>query len=179
MRIVLAVALSGPAGHTDPDPRGLLGGISTHATGPCERAIEASRETVAAVPEAESALQQAEVRKLEAINGTVLRFNIVLLKGDSNGKNDQMDGAGTERRTGWLTWKLLGSRGPVACGLPGFRRAPVSFSNGRRRSCRQAVRSRAATTPAEAVRKLNALHPLSGHTFSPREPFLSPRCLIR
>jgi serine/threonine protein kinase/tetratricopeptide (TPR) repeat protein len=91
----------------DPDPRGLLGGISTHGTGRFERAIEASQEIIAAepdvqvgygnlasslffldrFPEAESALQRAYERKLEPLNDLVMRYNIALLKGDY----DQMD----------------------------------------------------------------------------------------
>jgi tetratricopeptide (TPR) repeat protein len=91
----------------DPNPLGLLGGISTHGTGRFERAIEASQEIIAVdpgvhigygnlasslffldrFPEAESALQQAYERKLEPLNDLVMRYNIALLKGD----NDQMD----------------------------------------------------------------------------------------
>jgi serine/threonine protein kinase/tetratricopeptide (TPR) repeat protein len=91
----------------DPNPLGLLGGISTHGTGRFERAIEASRKLIAAepgvqvgygnlasglffldrFPEAESALQQTYERKLEALNDLVMRYNIALLKGD----RDQMD----------------------------------------------------------------------------------------
>jgi serine/threonine protein kinase/tetratricopeptide (TPR) repeat protein len=90
----------------DPDPRGLLGGISTHGTGRFDRAIEASQEIVAAAPdvhigyfnlasglffldrfpEAESTLRRAYERKLE-LDDLVLRYNIALLKGD----HDQMD----------------------------------------------------------------------------------------
>jgi tetratricopeptide (TPR) repeat protein len=91
----------------DPNPLGLLGGISTHGTGRFERAIEASQEIIAAAPdvhigygnlasslffvdrfpEAESALQRAYEHKLEPGNDLVMRYNIALLKGD----NDQMD----------------------------------------------------------------------------------------
>jgi tetratricopeptide (TPR) repeat protein len=87
-----------------PSPRGLLFGISTHGTGRFERAIEASRELIAAdpdgqipygslasslfflgrFPEAQSALQQAYERKLEPRNDLVMRYNIALLKGDNN-----------------------------------------------------------------------------------------------
>ena len=68
-----------------PNPQGLLGGLSTHGTGRFERAIEASQKAIAADPdvvfgyaslassyffldrfeEAESALQRASERKLE------------------------------------------------------------------------------------------------------------------
>ena len=91
----------------DPNPRGLLGGISTHGTGRFERAIEASQEIIAAepdghigygnlasslfflgrFPEARSVLQQAHERKLEPFSDLVMRYNIALLTGD----NDQMD----------------------------------------------------------------------------------------
>ena len=91
----------------DPDPRGLLGGISTHGTGRFERAIEASQEIIAAAPDmqigygnlasslffldrfpgAESAFQQAYERKLEPFNDLVMLYNIALLKDD----NDQVD----------------------------------------------------------------------------------------
>jgi tetratricopeptide (TPR) repeat protein len=91
----------------DPDPRGLLGGISTHGTGRFERAIEASQEIIAAAPdvpigygnlasglffldrfpEAESALQQAYERKLQPFADPVMRYNIAQLKRDV----DQMD----------------------------------------------------------------------------------------
>jgi tetratricopeptide (TPR) repeat protein len=91
----------------DPDPRGLLGGISTNGTGRFERAIEASREFIAAAPdvhvgyanlatslffldrfpEAESALQQGYQRKLEPLSNLVMQYNIALLKGD----NREMD----------------------------------------------------------------------------------------
>jgi tetratricopeptide (TPR) repeat protein len=87
----------------DPDPRGLLGGISTNGTGRFERAIEASRELIAAAPdvhvgyanlatslffldrfpEAESALQQGYRRKLDPLSNLVMQYNIALLKGDN------------------------------------------------------------------------------------------------
>ncbi|MCC6367064.1 MAG: hypothetical protein IT165_26385, partial [Bryobacterales bacterium] len=90
-----------------PSPRGLIGGISTHGTGRFERAIEASQKLIAANPdshigygslasslfflgrfaEAESALQQADERKLEPRDDLVIRYNIAVLKGDK----DQMD----------------------------------------------------------------------------------------
>ena len=90
-----------------PDPQGLLGGISTHGTGRFERAIEAAQERIAADPdasfgysnlassyfyldrfeEAESALQRASERKLEDPALLMIRYNIAVLKGDT----DQMD----------------------------------------------------------------------------------------
>ena len=70
---------------SDPNPLGLLGGLSTHGTGRFERAIDASQKAIAAdpdfalayanlaysyfltdrFPEAESTLQRASERKLE------------------------------------------------------------------------------------------------------------------
>jgi tetratricopeptide (TPR) repeat protein/predicted Ser/Thr protein kinase len=90
-----------------PRPQDLLGGLSTQGTGRFERAIEVSREEIAAdpsvvfgyynlasslffldrFPEAESTLQRASERKVEEPYLLVLRYNIALLKGDK----DQMD----------------------------------------------------------------------------------------
>jgi tetratricopeptide (TPR) repeat protein len=87
----------------DPDPRGLLGGISTNGTGRFERAIEASQELIAAAPdvhvgyanlatslffldrfpEAESALQQGYQRKLDPLSNLAMQYNIARLKGDN------------------------------------------------------------------------------------------------
>ena len=86
----------------DPNPLGLLGGISTNGTGRFERAIEASQGTIAAdpdvhigygnlaislffldrFPEAESALQQAYERKLKPLDDLVMQYNMALLEGD-------------------------------------------------------------------------------------------------
>jgi len=82
-----------------PKSPGFVGGFSTHGTGRFERAIEASREKLAAIadfifgyhglassyffldrfPEAESALQRASERKLEISDFLVLRYNIAVL----------------------------------------------------------------------------------------------------
>jgi len=90
-----------------PEPRGLLGGLSTHGTGRFERAIETSQERITAdpgyifgyhnlassyffldrFPEAERTLQRASERKLEDPYLLVIRYNIAVLKGDK----DQMD----------------------------------------------------------------------------------------
>ena len=86
----------------DPNPQGLLGGLATHGTGRFERAIQASKERIAAEPdvvvgygglaqsyffldrfsEAESVLQRALERKLSNSNHLVIRYNIAVLKGD-------------------------------------------------------------------------------------------------
>ena len=96
-----------PRGDEPPSPHDLLGGLSTHGTGRYERAIEASKQFIAArpdvafgygglansyfflgrFPEAESILQQAYERKLENLTHLLMRYNIALLKGDK----DQMD----------------------------------------------------------------------------------------
>ncbi len=96
-----------PRGDEPPSPHDLLGGISAQGTGRFERAIEISREFMVTrpevgigyadlgssrffldrFPEAESALQQADERKLEPRNDLVMRYNIAVLKGDK----DQMD----------------------------------------------------------------------------------------
>ena len=85
-----------------PSPHGFIGGLSTHGTGRFERAIDASREQIAAAPdsanaysslaqsyfltdrfsEAESTLQRASERKLERPINLVVRYNIALLNGD-------------------------------------------------------------------------------------------------
>jgi serine/threonine protein kinase len=90
-----------------PEPRGLLGGLSTHGTGRFERAIETSQERITALPgdifgyenlassyffldrfsEAERTLQRASERKLEDPYLLVIRYNIAVLKGDKG----QMD----------------------------------------------------------------------------------------
>jgi predicted Ser/Thr protein kinase/tetratricopeptide (TPR) repeat protein len=92
-----------------PSPHGLIGGLSTHGTGRFERAIDASRENIAAdpdaaraydslaqsyvltdrFPEAESTLRRASERKLETPILLVMRYNIALLNGDQ----EQMDRA--------------------------------------------------------------------------------------
>ena len=92
-----------------PSPHGLVGGLSTHGTGRFERAIDASRQQIAAAPdsansygslaqsyfltdrfpEAESTLQRASERKLERPNNLVVRYNIALLNGD----HEQMERA--------------------------------------------------------------------------------------
>jgi serine/threonine protein kinase/tetratricopeptide (TPR) repeat protein len=91
------------------NPQGLLGGLSTHGTGRFERVIEASQKEIAVdpgfifaygnlttsyfltdrFPEAESTLQRASERKLEAPDFLVLRYNIAVLRGDQ----EQMDRA--------------------------------------------------------------------------------------
>jgi eukaryotic-like serine/threonine-protein kinase len=96
-----------PRGDEPPSPQDLLGGLSTHGTGRFERAIEASQKKIAAEPnfvygydnlassyffldrfeEAESLLQRATERKLEAPSLLMIRYNIAVLKGEK----DQMD----------------------------------------------------------------------------------------
>jgi len=93
-----------PRGEEPPSPHGLLGGLSTHGTGRFGRVIEASRRQIAADPdvlfgysnlasanyfldrfeEAESALQRASERKLEAPELLIIRYTIALLKGDKD-----------------------------------------------------------------------------------------------
>src|SRR5262249_51971221 len=88
----------------DPNPLGLLGGISSHGTGRLERAVEASQKLVAAEPdvqvgyanlasglffldrfaEAESALQKADERKLASPNGLLMRYHLAVLRGDDD-----------------------------------------------------------------------------------------------
>jgi tetratricopeptide (TPR) repeat protein len=90
-----------------PNPQSLFGGISTNGTGRYERAIEASRNEIAADPdfglgygnlagsyfltgrfsEAERTMQAASARKLEFDRLFVIRYNLAVLKGDQ----DQMD----------------------------------------------------------------------------------------
>ena len=90
-----------------PNPRSLLGGISTHGTGRYAEAIDASRKEIAADPdfgvgygnlagsyfltgrfaEAESTIHAALERKLEFDRLLVIRYNIAVLKGDQ----EQMD----------------------------------------------------------------------------------------
>jgi eukaryotic-like serine/threonine-protein kinase len=90
-----------------PNAQSLLGGLATHGTGRFERAIEASRQTIAADPgvvygygnlassyffldrfdEAENVLQRASERNLDEPPSLVLRYNIAALKGEK----DQMD----------------------------------------------------------------------------------------
>jgi eukaryotic-like serine/threonine-protein kinase len=91
----------------DPNPQGLLGGLTTPGTGRFEKAIKANQERLAAepdvifgyvglageyffldrFPEAESTLQRASERKLENANLLAMRYKIAVLKGDK----DQMD----------------------------------------------------------------------------------------
>ena len=91
----------------EPNALSLLGGLSTHGTGRFERAIEASQKEIAADPdfglgygslassyffldrfeEAERALQRATERKLGDSSLLMMRYNIAVLKGDT----DQMD----------------------------------------------------------------------------------------
>ncbi len=91
----------------DPSALDLLAGLSTNGTGRFDRAIEASQQKLAADPnfiygytnlassyfflgrfgEAESILQRASERKLEAPEFLALRYNIAVLQGDQ----DQMD----------------------------------------------------------------------------------------
>ena len=86
----------------NPNARGFLGGLATHGTGRFERAIEMSRQRVAAEPdevfgysslaesyffmdrfdEAQRALESASARKLETPDFLVLRYNIAALRGD-------------------------------------------------------------------------------------------------
>jgi serine/threonine protein kinase/tetratricopeptide (TPR) repeat protein len=86
----------------EPDPRDLLGGLSTAGTGRLERAIEQSQKSIAANPdfvigytnlarnyfhldrfgEAENALQRAAARKLEFPALLIYRYNIAWLNGD-------------------------------------------------------------------------------------------------
>ena len=95
-----------PRREENPNARGLLGGLSTHGTGRFERAIEATKERIAAqpdvvvgygslaqsyffldrFPEAESMLQRAPAQNP---NMLVVRYTIAMLKGDQ----DQMDRA--------------------------------------------------------------------------------------
>ena len=90
-----------------PDPRGLMGGLSTHGTGRFERVIEAAQERIAEDPgaspaysnlassyfslgrfeEAERALQRASERGMEDPALLMRRYSIAVLKSDTN----QMD----------------------------------------------------------------------------------------
>jgi eukaryotic-like serine/threonine-protein kinase len=90
-----------------PSPHDLLGGLSTHGTGRFERAIEISREQIAAdptivfgyhnlasslffldrFPEAEKTLEQAAERKVEEPYLLVFRYTLAALKDDK----EQMD----------------------------------------------------------------------------------------
>ncbi len=92
---------------TEPNPRSLLGGVSTHGTGRYDRAIEASQKEIAADPdfgigygnlagsyfftgrfaEAERTIQAASERGLEVDRLVVIGYNIAVLKGDE----EQMD----------------------------------------------------------------------------------------
>jgi serine/threonine protein kinase/Tfp pilus assembly protein PilF len=87
-----------------PSPQGLLGGLSTHGTGRFEKAIEAAQRRIAADPdsilgysnlassnyfldrfeEAERALQRASERGMEDRALLLLRYNIAVLKSDTN-----------------------------------------------------------------------------------------------
>jgi len=95
-----------PSGE-QPSPHDLLGGLSTHGTGRFERAIEISREQIAADPavvfgyhnlasslffldrfaEAEKTLEQAAERKVEEPYLLVFRYTLAALKDDK----EQMD----------------------------------------------------------------------------------------
>ena len=95
-----------PRGQQHPDPRGLLGGLSTHGTGRYERVIEASQKRIAADPgsifgysnlasayfflgrfeEAERVLQRASEIGLEGRPFLLIRYTIAVLKSD----RDQM-----------------------------------------------------------------------------------------
>jgi serine/threonine protein kinase len=89
------------------EPQGLLGGLATHGTGRFERIIEAARERIEAEPgvvfgysnlasahfyqdrfeEAESVLQRASERGVDLRSLLPIRYNIAILKSDT----DQMD----------------------------------------------------------------------------------------
>lgn len=86
------------------DPRGLLGGVSTHGTGRYERVIESAQQRIAADPgtifgysnlasanfylgrfeEAERVLQQASERGMEDHTLLLVRYSIAALKGDTD-----------------------------------------------------------------------------------------------
>jgi eukaryotic-like serine/threonine-protein kinase len=85
-----------------PNPRSLLGGVSTHGTGRYDKAIDASRKEIAANPdfgigygnlagsyfftarfsEAEKTIQAASERKLEFDRLFVINYNIAVLRGE-------------------------------------------------------------------------------------------------
>jgi serine/threonine protein kinase/tetratricopeptide (TPR) repeat protein len=95
------------SGGGNADPRGLLGGISSHGTGRFQTAIEIAQERIAGDPnqamaygllasallrtdrfaEAESTIQRALERKLETPTILVNRYNIAVLKGDQEEMN--------------------------------------------------------------------------------------------
>jgi eukaryotic-like serine/threonine-protein kinase len=103
----------------NPNAQGFLGGLATHGTGRYERAMEMSQRRIAAnpdevfgysslswsyfltdrFPEAESALQRASERKLEAPEFLVMRYVIAALKGDQEQMNRGVDLARGKRRT--------------------------------------------------------------------------------
>jgi eukaryotic-like serine/threonine-protein kinase len=103
----------------NPNAQGFLGGLATHGTGRYERAMEMSQKRIAAnpdevfgysslswsyfltdrFPEAESALQRASERKLEAPEFLVMRYVIAALKGDQDEMNRGVDLARGKRRT--------------------------------------------------------------------------------
>ena len=110
-----------------PSPHDLLGGLSTHGTGRFERAIEISRQQIAAdptvvfgyhnlasslffldrFPEAEKTLEQAAERKVEEPYLLVFRYTLAALKDDK----EQMDRVvGSGQRQAW-GGTLGGSRG--------------------------------------------------------------------
>ncbi len=89
-------------GGEQPRPQGLLGGLATHGTGRYERAIQASKNEIAADPgsvygysslaesyfflgrfeECESTLRRASDLKMDFPDFPLLRYNIASLKGD-------------------------------------------------------------------------------------------------
>jgi tetratricopeptide (TPR) repeat protein len=101
------------------DPRGLLGGISSHGTGRFQTAIEIAQERIARDPdqamaygllaaaylrtdrfaEVESTLQRAFERKLETATILVNRYNIAALKGDQGEMNRVVSQARGKRRS--------------------------------------------------------------------------------
>src|SRR5262249_25010850 len=107
----------------DPNPRHLMGGLSSQGTGRWETVIEQSKKRIAEEPDvvcgysalqdayfflgrfddAEKLFQQASTRKLEEQNYVVYRYNIAFLKGEK----EQMDRAVAQAKGRRITERLV------------------------------------------------------------------------
>jgi eukaryotic-like serine/threonine-protein kinase len=156
-----------------PNPEGLLGGVSTHGTGRFARAIDGSQRAIAADPdfalgyvnlaasylltdrfaEAESTLARASERKLDMPDLLVIRYIIAVLKGDQ----DQMARAaglarGQRRAEHWVAHEealaLARSGRLQAAGRSSNRAVDLALQEGEREA---AASYRAAQAVWEAV----------------------------
>ncbi len=149
----------------NPNAQGLLGGLAPHGTGRFDRAMEMSRNRIAANPdeavgygslaqsnffldrfaETESTLQRASDRKMEGPNFAMIRYNLALIKGDQN-QMDRIVALGKGKRL--VEYRLAHAEALALARSGRLRAARQSSSRAVDLALQEGVREEAATYQA-------------------------------